>query len=118
MEMRHAHCMDEDEFGRLVEEALDSLPPELGRMMRNVAIVVEDEGASPNLLGLYHGVPLTSRSRRRTPVCCRTASRSTGCRSSGGVALPKRWRNRCGSPSYTRSPTTSASTTNGSTSSA
>jgi predicted Zn-dependent protease with MMP-like domain len=54
--------IDEDAFGNLVEEALDSIPPELGRMMRNVAIVVEDMGASPNLLGLYHGVPLTSRS--------------------------------------------------------
>jgi predicted Zn-dependent protease with MMP-like domain len=29
--------------------------------MRNVAVVVEDRGDSPNLLGLYHGVPLTER---------------------------------------------------------
>jgi predicted Zn-dependent protease with MMP-like domain len=54
--------IDEDAFGALVEEALDSIPPELGRLMRNVAVVVEDMGDSPNLLGLYHGVPLTSRS--------------------------------------------------------
>ena len=54
--------VDEDTFGRLVEEALDSLPDDLGRLMRNVAVVVEDEGASPNLLGLYQGVPLTRRS--------------------------------------------------------
>ena len=54
--------IDEDAFGQLVEEALDSIPPELGRLMRNVAVVVEDYGGSPNLLGLYHGVPLTSRS--------------------------------------------------------
>ncbi|MDQ1696124.1 MAG: hypothetical protein QOJ03_1477 [Frankiaceae bacterium] len=53
--------VDEETFGRLVEEALDSIPPELGRFMRNVAVVVEDRGASPNLLGLYHGVPLTQR---------------------------------------------------------
>ena len=53
--------VDEDAFGRLVEAALDSIPPELGRLMRNVAVVVEDMGASPNLLGLYHGVPLTER---------------------------------------------------------
>jgi len=53
--------VDEDTFGRLVEAALDSIPPELGRLMRNVAVVVEDMGASPNLLGLYHGVPLTER---------------------------------------------------------
>jgi predicted Zn-dependent protease with MMP-like domain len=53
--------VDEDEFGRLVEEALDSIPPQLGRLMRNVAVTVEDHGGSPNLLGLYHGVPLTQR---------------------------------------------------------
>ena len=53
--------VDEETFGRLVEEALDSIPAELGRLMRNVAVVVEDMGASPNLLGLYHGVPLTER---------------------------------------------------------
>lgn len=53
--------VDEDTFGRLVEEALDSIPPELGRLMRNVAVVVEDMGGSPNLLGLYTGVPLTQR---------------------------------------------------------
>jgi len=54
--------VDEETFGRLVEAALDSIPPELGRLMRNVAVVVEDEGSSPNLLGLYQGVPLTRRS--------------------------------------------------------
>ena len=53
--------LSEDEFGQLVEEALDSIPPQLGRMMRNVAVVVEDHGGSPNLLGLYQGVPLTAR---------------------------------------------------------
>src|SRR5947199_281070 len=53
--------VDEDTFGALVEQALDSIPPQLGRLMRNVAVVVEDMGASPNLLGLYEGVPLTAR---------------------------------------------------------
>jgi predicted Zn-dependent protease with MMP-like domain len=53
--------VSEDQFGALVEEALDGIPPELGRLMRNVAVLVEDLGASPNLLGLYHGVPLTQR---------------------------------------------------------
>lgn len=53
--------VDEDTFGELVEAALDSIPAELRLRMRNVAIAVEDHGASPNLLGLYHGVPLTSR---------------------------------------------------------
>ncbi|HVV76137.1 MAG TPA: metallopeptidase family protein [Mycobacteriales bacterium] len=53
--------IDPDAFGELVEAALDGIPTELRRQMRNVAIAVEDEGASPNLLGLYRGVPLTSR---------------------------------------------------------
>jgi predicted Zn-dependent protease with MMP-like domain len=53
--------VDEESFGALVEQALDSIPPELGRLMRNVAVVVEDMGSSPNLLGLYEGVPLTAR---------------------------------------------------------
>jgi predicted Zn-dependent protease with MMP-like domain len=53
--------VDEDTFGELVERALDSIPDALRRQMRNVAVAVEDMGASPNLLGLYHGVPLTRR---------------------------------------------------------
>jgi predicted Zn-dependent protease with MMP-like domain len=53
--------VDADTFGELVEQALASIPAELRRQMRNVSVAVEDEGASPNLLGLYHGVPLTSR---------------------------------------------------------
>ena len=47
-------------FELMVDEALASLPPALARMMRNVAVVVED-GDDPHLLGLYHGVPLTER---------------------------------------------------------
>lgn len=48
-------------FEALVVEALDSLPPDLGRQMRNVAVVVEDRPPTPDLLGLYEGVPLTER---------------------------------------------------------
>lgn len=47
-------------FEELVAEALDSIPPELGRYMDNVAVFVE-EGRRPGLLGLYQGVPLTQR---------------------------------------------------------
>lgn len=50
-----------EEFETLVTEALDGIPPDLGREMRNVAVVVEDYGGSPGLLGLYQGVPLTQR---------------------------------------------------------
>jgi len=53
--------LDPATFGELVDAALASIPPELRRQMRNVTIAVEDMGASPNLLGLYHGVPLTQR---------------------------------------------------------
>jgi predicted Zn-dependent protease with MMP-like domain len=53
--------VDVDTFGSLVEQALDSIPDELRRRMRNVTVVVEDLGMSPNLLGLYHGIPLTQR---------------------------------------------------------
>jgi predicted Zn-dependent protease with MMP-like domain len=54
-------AVDEDTFGQLVEAALASIPDELRGRMRNIAVAVEDMGASPNLLGLYQGVPLTSR---------------------------------------------------------
>jgi predicted Zn-dependent protease with MMP-like domain len=53
--------VDGARFEQMVGVALDGLPPELGRLMRNVAVLVEDYGGSPNLLGLYQGVPLTSR---------------------------------------------------------
>jgi predicted Zn-dependent protease with MMP-like domain len=55
-------------FEELVGDALDSIPPELGDELENVAVVVEDwptpeqlEGRGGTLLGLYEGVPLTER---------------------------------------------------------
>jgi predicted Zn-dependent protease with MMP-like domain len=55
-------ALDEREFEECVEEALDSLPPELAGLMSNVAVVVEEEPpAGAPLLGLYQGVPLTRR---------------------------------------------------------
>jgi predicted Zn-dependent protease with MMP-like domain len=55
--------MTREEFEELVAEALDRIPPELTRLMDNVAVFVEDEPASdePELLGLYEGTPLTER---------------------------------------------------------
>jgi predicted Zn-dependent protease with MMP-like domain len=47
-------------FEEMVSDALDSLPPALAGMMRNVVVVVED-GSDPHLLGLYEGIPLTER---------------------------------------------------------
>lgn len=56
-------------FEELVAEALDSLPPSLGELMDNVAVIVEDwptaeqlAGRAGTLLGLYEGIALTRRS--------------------------------------------------------
>jgi predicted Zn-dependent protease with MMP-like domain len=59
------------DFYQLVERALDGLPPELSKLLDNVAIVVEDwpsrstqsdsGGPGDTLYGLYEGVPLTER---------------------------------------------------------
>ena len=48
-------------FDEMVVMALDDLPGDLGRLMRNVAVTVEHGAGPPGLLGLYQGVPLTSR---------------------------------------------------------
>ena len=55
--------MTREEFEELVAEALDRIPPELTRLMDNVAVFVEDEPPAddPELLGLYEGTPLTDR---------------------------------------------------------
>ena len=59
------------DFYELVERAVDGLPPELSRLLDNVAIVVDDwpdystplvsSGPGETLYGLYEGVPLTER---------------------------------------------------------
>jgi predicted Zn-dependent protease with MMP-like domain len=50
------------DFERLIQDTLDSLPPELRDRISNVEIVVEDEPPPGQpLLGLYQGVPLTRR---------------------------------------------------------
>ena len=52
-----------EDFETLVGEALNSIPPQLAALIDNVAVFVEDEAdpPQPGLLGLYEGVPLTSR---------------------------------------------------------
>jgi len=59
------------DFYELVERAVDGLPPELSRLLDNVAIVVDEwpdystplvsGGPGETLYGLYEGVPLTER---------------------------------------------------------
>jgi predicted Zn-dependent protease with MMP-like domain len=48
-------------FEEMVAAALDGLPEDLGRLMSNVAVTVEHGAGPPGLLGLYEGIPLTSR---------------------------------------------------------
>jgi predicted Zn-dependent protease with MMP-like domain len=55
-------------FEEMVVKALDELPEELGRLMRNVAVTVEHDAGPPGLLGLYQGIPLTSRTSQYAGV--------------------------------------------------
>jgi predicted Zn-dependent protease with MMP-like domain len=50
-----------ERFGELVTEALDGIPDELGALMDNVAVFVDDDRPPSGLLGLYEGIPLTKR---------------------------------------------------------
>ncbi len=54
--------MERDEFERVVGQALDEIPGELTRRVRNLVVLIEDEAPAhdPHLLGLYEGVALTS----------------------------------------------------------
>jgi len=65
--------MTREAFRRLVEEALEEIPPRFRREIRNVAVVVEDEPPphvleemevepDDSLFGLYQGIPLPERS--------------------------------------------------------
>lgn len=64
--------MTREEFMKVVEEALDSLPKEFRNRIKNVAVLVEDlpphplpqEPGQPQrlLLGMFHGVPTTKKS--------------------------------------------------------
>ena len=68
------------EFKRLVDEALESLPPRFAEMVHNVVISVEEEptredldviedgdDADSELLGIYRGVALTEHSYDDAP---------------------------------------------------
>ena len=51
--MRRAAEMTNEEFRAAVQEALDSLPPEIASQLTNVAVLVEDRHPSGRLLGLF-----------------------------------------------------------------
>ncbi len=53
--------VDPERFEELVADALDSIPPELGRYIDNVAVFVNHDAPAGNLYGFYEGVPLTRR---------------------------------------------------------
>lgn len=53
--------VDPERFRELVGEALDTIPVELGRLMDNVNVFVDDHSPAGGLLGLYEGIPLTRR---------------------------------------------------------
>lgn len=53
--------VDPEKFEEMVGTALDSLPKEFADRIKNVAVVVEHDPGPRGLLGLYQGVPLTSR---------------------------------------------------------
>jgi predicted Zn-dependent protease with MMP-like domain len=60
--------VDPGRFEEMVVAALDGLPEELGQLMRNVAVTVEHGAGPPGLLGLYEGIPLTSRTSQYAGV--------------------------------------------------
>ncbi len=60
--------VDAGRFEEMVVAALDGLPEELGQLMRNVAVTVEHGAGPPGLLGLYQGIPLTSRTSQYAGV--------------------------------------------------
>jgi len=60
--------VEPERFEDMVVAALDDLPEDLGQLMRNVAVTVEHGPGPPGLLGLYQGVPLTSRTSQYAGV--------------------------------------------------
>ena len=60
--------VDPGRFEEMVATALDGLPEDLGQLMRNVAVTAEHGAGPPGQLGLYEGIPLTSRTSQYAGV--------------------------------------------------
>jgi len=70
--------MEREEFVKVMQQVLDSLPEEFRSRIRNVAVLVEDfprgqlyapAGQPPKiLLGLFHGIPMTKKSVFNLPT--------------------------------------------------
>ncbi len=57
-----AYLVSEERFDEMVDDAIDKIPEEFARRMRNVVFLVEDHHPdNPSILGLYEGVALTER---------------------------------------------------------
>jgi predicted Zn-dependent protease with MMP-like domain len=54
--------MSPQDFDKLVEEAMEIIPPRFRSRLKNLLFVVEAEPREPGLLGLYEGRPETERS--------------------------------------------------------
>lgn len=68
-----------EEFGRLVQKAMDEIPPAMRDYLDNIVVEIEPMPSKEDLvetgiddpadlLGLYHGVPLTERSVEELPM--------------------------------------------------
>ncbi len=55
--------MEEEEFEKLVAEALDELPESIQKKMDNVEVTIERGSTRGPYLGLYQGVPKTAYGR-------------------------------------------------------
>ena len=73
------YSVSEEEFKKIVTEAIDAIPAHYARNIKNLAFVVEDEPSNRQLqrgnihpghtlLGLYEGIPLTKRNSNYTLV--------------------------------------------------
>lgn len=60
--LRRGVQVTDDEFEALVDRAWQRIPDQFKDELDNVVIVIEEEAEGANLLGLYQGVPVTSRS--------------------------------------------------------
>ncbi|MGV0327478.1 metallopeptidase family protein [Corynebacterium confusum] len=61
------YAVSEERFDELVDDALDKIPEEFARRMRNLVILVRDyHEDDPYTLGLYEGVALTERTHDHT----------------------------------------------------
>jgi predicted Zn-dependent protease with MMP-like domain len=51
--LRPTPALTDEQFREAVQDALDSLPPEIASQLTNVAVLVEDRHPSGRLLGLF-----------------------------------------------------------------